>query len=396
MIEDGETHGAQLLLLEDDASIRFPISRFFRERGISVVEATSCQEARAVIETHSPEVAVIDLSLPDGDGLDLLPDLVGRDLPIATIVLTGNATIARAVRAIKLGADQFLTKPVELAGLYQMVERLMTSAHDRRIHRGVKRSARRTELDQSEGESQATDSVQLRVQLELRRLRDEMGTFIAGVAHEVRNPLFAITANLQALQEETDKAAVFDEYFSWIQSSAIRLQVLMQDLLDYARPVSNQLVRGRLHEVIERSVAACSGSAGRAGVELRIDGTTDPEILMDPQRIEQVFTNLIENAIALSPARSMVRISAYHDATHGVVCVIEDSGPGFSPEEIERGFEPFFTRRKGGTGLGLAVVRRIMDSHGGTVDLGNRVCGGARVRLVFPLPVPQLLVDAAG
>ena len=155
MIENGGREGAQLLLLEDDASIRFPISRFFRERGISVIEATSCQEARTAIETASPEVAVIDLSLPDGDGLDLLPELSGRDPAISTIVLTGNATIDRAVRAIQQGADHFLTKPVELAGLYQMVERLMTSAHDRRIHRAVKRSARRDELDPFEGESPA-------------------------------------------------------------------------------------------------------------------------------------------------------------------------------------------------------------------------------------------------
>ncbi|HXU30587.1 MAG TPA: ATP-binding protein, partial [Thermoanaerobaculia bacterium] len=231
-----------------------------------------------------------------------------------------------------------------------------------------------------------TDIIELRAQLERRRRGDEMGTFVAGVAHEVRNPLFAITANLQALQEETDKAAVFDEYFGWIQSSAVRLQVLMQDLLDYARPASTQLVAGSLHEVIERSVATCVGLAGRSGVELRIDRKADcPEILMDSQQLEQVFGNLIENAIALSPTKSAVRISAYPDGAAGVVCTVEDSGAGFSPEEIERGFEPFFTRRKGGTGLGLAVVRRIMDGHGGSVDLGNRETGGARVRLVFPL-----------
>lgn len=242
-----------------------------------------------------------------------------------------------------------------------------------------------------------TDIIELRAQLERRRRGDEMGTFVAGVAHEVRNPLFAITANLQALQEETDKAEVFDEYFGWIQSSAIRLQVLMQDLLDYARPASTQLLPGSLHEVIERCVSACSARAGRAGIELRIEGGKDsPEVLMDPQQLEQVFTNLIENAISLSPERSVVRISAYHDAISGVICMVEDSGPGFSPEEIERGFEPFFTRRKGGTGLGLAVVRRIMDGHGGSVDLGNRESGGARVRLCFPLLPKVLPLSSSG
>jgi signal transduction histidine kinase len=231
-----------------------------------------------------------------------------------------------------------------------------------------------------------TDMIEMRAQLERRRRGDEMGTFVAGVAHEVRNPLFAITANLQALQEETDKAAVFDEYFGWIQSSAIRLQVLMQDLLDYARPASARLAEGSLPEVIARSVAACVEPARRAGIDVQVECAADlPDLRMDPQQIEQVFRNLIENAVALSPAETTVRISAHHDATAGAVCTVEDAGPGFSPEEQERGFEPFFTRRKGGTGLGLAVVRRIMDGHGGFVDLGNREGGGARVRLVFPL-----------
>ena len=235
-----------------------------------------------------------------------------------------------------------------------------------------------------------TDIIELRAQLERRRRGDEMGTFVAGVAHEVRNPLFAITANLQALQEETDKAAVFDEYFGWIQSSAIRLQVLMQDLLDYARPASARLVDGSIQDVIRHSVSACSEAARRAGIELKVEAMGDlPNVRMDAQQIEQVFLNLIQNAIALSPAKTAVRISAYPEADNVLICTVEDGGPGFSPEEIERGFEPFFTRRKGGTGLGLAVVRRIMDGHGGSVDLGNRDAGGARVRLAFPLHLAE-------
>jgi len=156
VVENGGCSGAQLLLLEDDAAIRFPMARYFREQGVTVIEATTCQEARAVLESGcSPEVAVIDLNLPDGDGLDLLPDLVGHDPGVATIVLTGNGTIDRAVRAIQQGADHFLTKPVELPGLFQIVERLMARAHDGRIHRAAKRSAQRVELDPFEGESPA-------------------------------------------------------------------------------------------------------------------------------------------------------------------------------------------------------------------------------------------------
>ncbi len=153
--DPGTPLGAKLLLLEDDPSIRFPIARHFRERGITVVEASNCREARDAVEALTPEVAVIDLALPDGDGLDLLPELCGRDVPIPTIVLTAYATIERAVRAIQLGADHFLTKPVELQALFQVVERLVSGALDRRIHRAVRRSAREAPLDPFEGESPA-------------------------------------------------------------------------------------------------------------------------------------------------------------------------------------------------------------------------------------------------
>ncbi len=231
-----------------------------------------------------------------------------------------------------------------------------------------------------------TDMIEMRAQLERRRRDDEMGAFVAGVAHEVRNPLFSITANLQALQEERDKASVFDEYFGWIQSSATRLQVLMQDLLDYARPPSVQLRECALPEVIQLALAGYVESARRAGIEVRVDVSPGlPKAWMDPQQIEQVFLNLVQNAVALSPPGGKVRVTIAHEPATGLLGSVEDDGPGFSPEEIERGFEPFFTRRKGGTGLGLAVVRRIMDSHGGSVDLGNREGGGARVRLTFPL-----------
>lgn len=188
MAESAGSGHAQLLLLEDDASIRFPIARYFRERGVAVVEAGSCAEARGAIDASPPEVAVIDLNLPDGDGLDLLSELAGRDLAIATIVLTGGATIDRAVRAIQQGADHFLTKPVDLPGLYQIVERLLAGAHDRRVLRAVRRRAERIELDPFEGESPVLKSLahQARRVAEADRpvlIRGETGTGKGVLAH---------------------------------------------------------------------------------------------------------------------------------------------------------------------------------------------------------------------
>ena len=117
---------------------------------------------------------------------------------------------------------------------------------------------------------------------------------------------------------------------------------------------------------------------------------------MDRRHLVQVFQNLIENAIQYSPSGGCVVVEAeegWLDGRAWVSYAIQDSGPGFPPEDLARVFEPFFSRRRSGTSLGLAIVQRIVEGHGGNINAGNRHEGGAVIVVRFPLIQPSLSVE---
>jgi len=123
-------------------------------------------------------------------------------------------------------------------------------------------------------------------------------------------------------------------------------------------------------------------------VEISFNARNDSaQVRMDPERLEIVFRNLLENAIQHSPPRGVVavEVTTRRDPEKAwIECRLKDSGPGFRPDALGRVFEPFFTLRKGGTGLGLAIVQRIVEEHGGKISVGNRPQGGAVVTIRLP------------
>jgi signal transduction histidine kinase len=168
-----------------------------------------------------------------------------------------------------------------------------------------------------------------------------------------------------------------------------RLTHLMEDLLDYGRTSSMAFAVGNLQEPISAAIRTCTPFARRQGVVLEERVMDGPVLVyMDRSRIEQVFSNLIENALHHAPEGSTVIVATEGFATLGRpsarVCV-SDTGPGFRAEDVERAFEPFFTRRRGGTGLGLSIVERIVDAHEGHVRAANKTEGGAIVTVELPL-----------
>jgi PAS domain S-box-containing protein len=227
------------------------------------------------------------------------------------------------------------------------------------------------------------------VEQQLRRSRqmEAMGALVAGVAHEVRTPLFSISATLEAFESEFGVRPEQEEYAALLRSQVRRLTQLMSDLLDYGKPPVLSLSMGGIDEVIRRAIHACGGLAEQAKVSLRLELEEGiPPLRRDAGRLEQVFQNLIANAIQHSPPGAMVRIAAgpARQGRGGVSCTVEDRGSGISNDERRRIFEPFVSGRKGGTGLGLSIVQRIVDGHGGTVTAGSRPDGGAVFTVVLP------------
>ena len=239
-------------------------------------------------------------------------------------------------------------------------------------------------------ERKRAEEVQQRLQTALRRteIMAAMGALVGGVAHEVRNPLFGMTATLDALEARCGEREEIEPYLGVLRGELNRLSELMRDLLEYGKPYSITLTPGSIAEAISEAVEACSPLARSAEVTTITAGApADALVPMDRVRFRQVFENLIRNAIQISPRGGVVTVATrVVQAEDGswVECSVTDQGPGFREEDLSNIFDPFFSRRPGGTGLGLSIVQRVVEEHGGTVTAANRPEGGAVLTVWFP------------
>ncbi|MGH8501400.1 MAG: sensor histidine kinase [Gammaproteobacteria bacterium] len=239
-------------------------------------------------------------------------------------------------------------------------------------------------------EREHAEQERARLQTKLRRSEtmSAMGALVAGVAHEVRNPLFGISSTLDAMRARFKDHEDAQRYLSVLREEAERLGRLMSELLDYGKLPDLELAPGAIEDAISLAVQACAPLAQQANVEI-VSRVADglPKLRLDKARLSQVFQNLLQNAIQHSPPQRVVSIEAMAEKEMGapwIRCTVEDSGKGLSEGDIARLFEPFFTRRSGGTGLGLAIVRRIVEEHGGAVSAANRPEGGAVMTVRLP------------
>ncbi len=242
-----------------------------------------------------------------------------------------------------------------------------------------------------------TKRTQLEASLRQGQMMSLLGSLVAGVAHEVRNPLFGISSILDAFETRFNDRTDYLRYTNVLRDEVGRLTFLMEELLEYGRPFKGDLYPVSLEEVIAKSLRSCNPAAEVAKVSLMNDVKIGlPKVMIDRRRLSKVFVNLIENAIQHSTAGSTVTVEAL-DITEGrqrwVDCVVRDTGPGVLAQDLSRIFEPFFSKRRGGTGLGLAIAHRIMSEHGGKLIAGNNPEGGARMVARFPVPPGEESVD---
>ncbi len=210
-----------------------------------------------------------------------------------------------------------------------------------------------------------------------------VGQLVAGVAHEVRNPLFGISGTVETLSARLGPDPALEKYFVVLKRDVDRLRALMQDLLDYGKPTRLRLAPTPLGPLVADAIRTCEPLADRRRVEARIPDAL-PAVDVDAPRMVQVFENLIRNALQHAPVDTPVVVEADTRDAGTVWASVRDFGPGFPAEDLARLFEPFFTKREGGTGLGLSIAQRLVEQHGGTIVAGNHPDGGAVVTLTLP------------
>ena len=201
-----------------------------------------------------------------------------------------------------------------------------------------------------------------------------LGELAAGVAHEVRNPLHALMSVTEALKKELEDNPDYDIFLLHIREQVERLSVLMKDLLDLGKPIEPSHLRPEsLSEICLASIDLWKKSPSRRGHSISFVQPPEGNVIVagDSQRLQQVFLNLLENAAHHSPEGSEIQVVMQAPAEDSVRVHVIDMGSGIPEEILPRIFEPFFTTRRRGIGLGLAIIKNILEGHRGSLAVRN-------------------------
>lgn len=223
-----------------------------------------------------------------------------------------------------------------------------------------------------------------------------LGQLSAGLAHEIRNPLAVIKGSAEMLDKKVASAdPLARELAGYVSTEVNRLNALVSRFLDFARPSQLDLHAEEIEPIIERALRASRDRWPEAHVEVETRYSSAlPPVLVDAPLCEQVFTNLVINAYEAMLAQGgklSVNVRSTDagreqdkETRHGVIVELQDSGPGIAPELREQIFNPFFTTKKTGVGLGLSIVSKIVDDHGGWIHITNGSRSGACFQLFLP------------
>jgi PAS domain S-box-containing protein len=232
-----------------------------------------------------------------------------------------------------------------------------------------------------------TEQVATQQRLIQREKLASLGEMAAGVAHEIRNPLGGIKMATRLLASgEAPGGRISQEMAHSIVSGIAEIEVIIADLLDYARDTRLDLQEYPLGRILEDVIAGCRAEAEQRGIDVRAS-QIDAEVIatVDGPRLRQVFANVLKNGLEATERqmRARVEIRLFRRGASAVV-EVRDNGVGMGPEQREKVFLPFFTTKPTGTGLGMAIVKKIMDLHGGEVEIESAPGAGTSVRLVIP------------
>jgi len=220
-----------------------------------------------------------------------------------------------------------------------------------------------------------------------------LGQLSAGLAHEIRNPLGVIKGSAEMLQQKLQgEQPLAGELAGYISTEVNRLNALVARFLDFARPSHLDLHPQHVCEIIDRSLESVLAQTPNSKVRVERHYAVVPEVLADEQLCERIFVNLIQNAYqamdgAPDGREPVLSISVAPETSagrRGVGIAVDDTGPGVPPEAREQIFNPFFTTKQDGVGLGLAIVAKIVDDHRGSIKLENDPKPGAHFRIFLP------------
>ncbi|HWN82684.1 MAG TPA: protoglobin domain-containing protein [Candidatus Udaeobacter sp.] len=216
-----------------------------------------------------------------------------------------------------------------------------------------------------------------------------VGSMAAKAAHEIRNPLSSISLNTELLSDELLKFEGCDtreagELLDSIQGELDRLRRLLEEYMSFARMPLTNLEPVDLREFADRIARFIAPELERRGIDIEVVGGASSQLYLDRDQFRQAILNLLRNSQEAMPGGGKITIRIDEDADGTVELVVIDSGVGIDPANLDRVFDPFYSTKDMGTGLGLALVQQVMTEHGGRAICTSQPERGAAFRLVFP------------
>jgi len=381
---------ARVLIVDDDLALlkALPEALLLRMQGVAVDTCDSAPSALREIAATDYDAIVADIKMPGMDGLALLGEIRALRPETPTVLITGHGHDDLAVRALRGGAYDFIQKPIEREYFVASLRRAIEAREFRRhLHEQQEILARHA------GELESIVEERTRQLREANRLKDQ---FLATLSHELRTPLSAIHAWASLLRGGKLDAQRTARAVEGIERSVILQTKLVEDLLDVSRIAAGKLVLDprpvNPTPVVEGALDAVRGTADAKQIRLEAElELAEGQVRGDPARLQQVVWNLLSNAVKFSTqgGRVVVRLA---EVDGQIVITVRDEGEGIAPEVLPHVFERFWqadvarTRSHGGLGLGLAIVRDLVQLHGGSVEAASEGKGqGATFTVRLPL-----------
>ncbi len=372
---------ASILLVDDLPANLLALADVLAPLGQRLVEARSGEEALRQLLHEDFAVLLIDVAMPGIDGYETARLIRGRarfrQTPI--IFVTGyDPEPDRVTAAYSLGAVDFLVKPLVSVVLQAKVSVFV-------------------ELYLRSEEVKRQQEVMRRQQQEVLRAEQlaAVGRLATAIAHEVRNPLAAIKLLVEGALRPRSPKPLNREQLTVLHREAARLERIVQEFLDFARPPKLHRRSADLREVIDQAASLVRLRAQRQGVRLLTHAPDRPvPAAVDPGQLGSVLVNLFLNALDALPSGGSLEVGLESRAGE-VHLAVSDSGPGIRPDILTQLFTPFLSSKPTGTGLGLCISKRVVEDHGGRIAAANRPEGGARIDIVLPSSAPEDSRDEA-
>lgn len=367
----------RLLLVDDEDHFRTTLAKRLEKRGLAARQAASGEACLSTLATAPMDVVVMDVKMPAMNGIEVLHEIKRLYPETEVLFLTGHSTTQDGVEGIKLGAFDYLSKPIEFEHLLSKIQQ----AYEKKIRRQEKRQ-------------EAEYKERIKQQMMATERLAALGTLAAGVAHEINNPLAIINEAAGFMKVLFGKPEMADlprkkdieKALDKIRTGVVRARAITHQLLGSVGKQEAVLTEIDLSELAAETMQLVRKEADYKDITISVEAVPglDP-IWIDPNQVRQVLINLLTNAIHATDNNGRIGITV--SQTDGEICLaVSDTGKGIPKENLDKIFNPFFSDKPPGqgTGLGLFVCREIVDKWGGRIEVTSKVGQGTTVTVLFP------------